>query len=147
MGEQLFLERYFWFDQEIRNRQYPNAAKLARRFECSAKTAQRSIEFFRCRLYAPLAYDPARRGFYYNDPDFQLSCMRLSEQELLSLLVSPSVPKAIGGPCSRRPLASSRTGIIFRSPSGFLPSAPGGYGARSGTRTSKRRKCRMALCN
>lgn len=99
MGEQLFLERYLWFDHEIRNHQYPNAAKLVRRFECSPKTAQRSIEFFRCRLHAPLAYDPVRRGFYYDDPDFQLSSLRLSEQELLSLLVSKKLlSDAAAGP-------------------------------------------------
>ncbi len=99
MGERLFLERYFWFDREIRNRRYPNASTLAHRFECSPKTAQRSIEFFRCRLQVPLAYDPARRGFYYEDANFQLAGLRLNEQELLSLLISKKLlSDAAAGP-------------------------------------------------
>ena len=56
MGEQLFLERFVWFDNEARHGRYPNAFKLADRFEISTKTAQRSIDYFRDRLQAPLAY-------------------------------------------------------------------------------------------
>ena len=47
MGEQLFLERYIWFDHEIRQERLPNAFKLADKFELSVKTAQRSIDYFR----------------------------------------------------------------------------------------------------
>ncbi len=88
MGEQLFLERFFWFDAQARQNRFPNATTLSRQFECSIKTAQRSIEFFRCRLLAPLEYDPTRRGFHYVDSTWQLPVMRLSEKELLSLLIS-----------------------------------------------------------
>ena len=56
MGEQLFLERFIWFDNETRHGHYPNAFKLAAKFEISTKTAQRSIDYFRDRLQAPLAY-------------------------------------------------------------------------------------------
>ena len=62
MGEGLFLERFFWFDTQVRQRKFPNATTLSRQFECSIKTAQRAIEFFRCRLNASLEYDPAHRG-------------------------------------------------------------------------------------
>ena len=82
------MERFFWFDSEAKRNNFPNASNLARQFECSIKTAQRSIEFFRCRLHAPLEYNPARRGFYYVDPTFQIPVMRLHERELLSLLIS-----------------------------------------------------------
>jgi len=37
MGEQIFLERFLWFDQQLRQSLYPNAAHLAERFEISAK--------------------------------------------------------------------------------------------------------------
>lgn len=99
MGEQLFLERYFWFDAQVRQNKFPNASTLAQQFECSAKTAQRSIEFFRCRFHAPLEYDPARRGFYYDNPDFRLPVLRLNEKELLSLLISKKLlSDAAAGP-------------------------------------------------
>jgi len=88
MGDQLFLERFIWFDSKVRGNRYPNAFKLAEEFEVSQKTAQRSIEYFRDRLLAPLQYDYAKRGYFYEDPDFQLPLTRISEEELLALLIS-----------------------------------------------------------
>ena len=44
MGEQLFLERFVWFDNETRHGRHPNAFKLAAQFEISAKTVQCSID-------------------------------------------------------------------------------------------------------
>lgn len=87
MGEQIFLERFLWFDQQLRQSLYPNAAHLASRCEISAKTAQRSIEYFRDRLQAPLEYDPLRRGYYYR-ADFELPAARISAGELGALLIS-----------------------------------------------------------
>lgn len=88
MGERLYFERFVWFDAEIRKGRHPNATTLAERFECSAKTAQRSIEHFRDRLLAPLEYDSSRKGYFYADPEFQLPVVRLSESELVALLAS-----------------------------------------------------------
>ena len=88
MGEQLFLERYIWFDHEIRQERLSNAFRLADQFELSVKTAQRSIDYFRDRLLDPLEYDVALRGYYYTDPTFQLSAMGISQEELLALLIS-----------------------------------------------------------
>ena len=88
MGDQLFLERFVWFDNEARHSRYPNASRLAERFELSIKTAHRSIDHFRDRLQAPFAYDESRKGFYYTDPTFQLPITKLSQDELLALLIS-----------------------------------------------------------
>jgi len=88
MGEQLYLERYLWFDREARQQKYPNASTLARQFEISVKTALRSIDHFRDRLGAPLEYDKARKGFFYDNPSFLLPALRISEEELLALLIS-----------------------------------------------------------
>jgi predicted DNA-binding transcriptional regulator YafY len=87
MGEQIFLERFLWFDQQLRQSLYPNAAHLSSRFEISAKTAQRSIEYFRDRLFAPLEYDPLHRGYFYCT-DFELPAARISAGELGALLIS-----------------------------------------------------------
>lgn len=87
MGEQVILERFLWFDQQLRQSLYPNGADLASRFEISAKTAQRSIEYFRDRLLAPLEYDPLHRGYYYRT-DFELPAARISAGELGALLIS-----------------------------------------------------------
>ena len=88
MGDQIFLERFVWFDNEARRGRFPNASKLKRHFEVSPKTAQRSIEHFRDRLQAPLEYDLARKGYFYTDPSFQLPVLRITEEELLALLIS-----------------------------------------------------------
>lgn len=88
MGDQLFLERFIWFDNEVRHGHFPNATKLAEQFELSTKTAHRSIEYFRDRLQAPLEYDESRKGYYYTDLTFQLPVMRLTQDELLALLIS-----------------------------------------------------------
>lgn len=88
MGDQLFLERFFWFDYEARQGRFPNAFKLADRFEISTKTAQRSIDYFRDRLLAPLEYEVSRKGYFYTDPTFQLPVMRITQEELLALLIS-----------------------------------------------------------
>ena len=88
MADQLFLERFVWFDNEIRRQRYPNASNLADQFEITIKTAQRSIEYFRDRLLVPLEYDFFKKGYHYTDPAFQLPVTRISEEELLALLIS-----------------------------------------------------------
>jgi len=88
MGEQLFLERFVWFDNETRHGHFPNAFKLAAKFEISTKTAQRSIDYFRDRLVAPLEYVLSRKGYHYTDSSYQLPVTRISEAELLALLIS-----------------------------------------------------------
>ena len=88
MGDQLYLERFVWFDNEARRERFPNASKLGVHFEIAPKTAQRSIDHFRDRLRAPLEYNLSHKGYYYTDPTFQLPVIRISEEELLALLIS-----------------------------------------------------------
>jgi predicted DNA-binding transcriptional regulator YafY len=88
VGDQLFLERFIWFDNEARHGRFPNATKLAEQFELSTKTAHRSIDYFRDRLQAPLEYDESRKGYFYTNPSFQLPITKLSQDELLALLIS-----------------------------------------------------------
>ncbi|MDZ4163995.1 MAG: WYL domain-containing protein [Smithellaceae bacterium] len=99
MGEFTLMERFFWLDASVRQNKFPNATTYSRKFECSTKTAQRAIEFFRCRLHAPLEYDASRKGYYYEDPSYQFPLMHLNEKELLSLLISKKLlTDAASGP-------------------------------------------------
>jgi len=50
MGGLVMLERFVWFDRELKSGRYPNASRLARKFEISVKTAQRTIDFMRDRF-------------------------------------------------------------------------------------------------
>jgi hypothetical protein len=61
------LERFVWFDSQLKDRRFPNASHLAQQFEVSHKTAQRDITRLRDRLRAPIEYDPVHKGYYYTD--------------------------------------------------------------------------------
>jgi hypothetical protein len=56
-------------------------------FEIAPKAAQRSIDHFRDRLQAP-EYDLFHKGYFYSELTFQLPVIRISEEELLALLIS-----------------------------------------------------------
>lgn len=66
------LERVFYFHQEARKGNYPNARTLVDHFEVSIATARRDIGYLRDRLLAPLAFDRKRNGFTYQDDGFRL---------------------------------------------------------------------------
>jgi predicted DNA-binding transcriptional regulator YafY len=86
------LERIAWFDQQVRSGRYPNTTALCEKFEITRKTAQRAIDFLRDRWFAPLAYDPARRGYWYEDLTYQLPpAVRVSQDEVLALLIARKV--------------------------------------------------------
>ncbi len=97
MAYTVIYERFVWFDRCVRNGRYPNASTLAERFEISRKTAQRNIDFMRDRLGAPLAYDAARRGYYYTDNSFQLTPFQASQEELLAVLTARSLLAHVSG--------------------------------------------------
>lgn len=107
MSDHLILERYIWFDSQIRAGRYPNAASLARQFETCRRTAQRSIEKMRDRLGVPFEYDPVRKGYFYPDSSFELPRLPVSQNELLAILLA------------RNLLSQSAGGIIGDAISSF----------------------------
>lgn len=121
MGDNTLLERFLWFDNEARRGRFPNATRLAQRFEVSTKTAQRSIDDFRDRLLAPFEYSATTRGYFYTDQTFQLPVMRLSEGELLALLVS----RKLISEASAGPLADELGTISYRLGTLLTASLPG----------------------
>ena len=88
MGDHLSLERYYWFDNQVRANRFPNANTLAEQFEISSKTAQRGIDFMRDRIGAPLEYDPSRRGYRYSDESFTLPSFQVSQEEMVAILLA-----------------------------------------------------------
>jgi predicted DNA-binding transcriptional regulator YafY len=97
MGTIATLERIFWFDEQVRRHRYPNATKLAERFELSAKTAQRCIDAMRDRFGAPLGYDPSHRGYFYRDDSFELPHFQVGQEEILALLLARKLLSATSG--------------------------------------------------
>ncbi len=119
MGEHLVLERYYWFDSQVRENLFPNAKNLAEYFEISSKTAQRNIDFMRDRLKAPLEYNPGKKGYLYTDDSFSLPPLHVSQEELVSILIARDL------------LSNSAEGFISRTIQSFgrkLFSAMGGIG-------------------
>lgn len=97
MGDHQAFERYYWFDNQIKDGFFPNATKLAEQFECDKKTAQRAIDFIRDRLHAPLKYDPVKRGYLYTDNSFELPSLQVSQEELLAILLAKNILSGSAG--------------------------------------------------
>ena len=81
------IERFFWFDHQIKQKNYPNAARMARHFDISERTAKRDICALSNTIGAPLKYNHTRRGYHYTNASYSLSWTRLSHQELMALLI------------------------------------------------------------
>lgn len=103
MTKKLSYERYYWFHGQIKGGRYPNARKLAERFELSEKQAQREVEFMRDRLCAPLVYDSGRKGYEYENDSYELPPIWFKEDELLSLCLALRLASTLPD----RPLKSS----------------------------------------
>ena len=91
------LERIFWFDDQVRRKRYPNASKLAERFELSPKTAQRCIDAMRDRFGAPLEYQASQRGYDYRDGTFALPRFQVSQEEILAILLARKLLSSTSG--------------------------------------------------
>jgi len=88
MGDFLILERFQWFDHLVRNNRFPNAATLAGHFEVAPKTAQRTIDFLRDRLAAPLEYNASRKGYCYTDARYELPRRQVEPHHLQNYMAS-----------------------------------------------------------
>lgn len=107
MAEHLKFERYCWFNTQIRADRYPNASSLAHQFETCRKTAQRTINYMRDRLLAPLEYDQNHRGYHYTESSFNLPYLPVTQNELLAILLA------------RNLLSHSAGGVISNAISSF----------------------------
>ena len=81
------LRRLLSIDSKIREGKMPNCTSLARDEEVSRRTILRDLDYLRDQLGAPIEYDPIKKGFRYSSPDWFMPAVRLSEGELLGLLV------------------------------------------------------------
>ena len=73
-------DRIQWLHKKITAGCYPNATHLSEKFDISHRQAQRDVEFLRKELCAPLAYDTAKKGYYYNE-EFALPLIVESEND------------------------------------------------------------------
>jgi predicted DNA-binding transcriptional regulator YafY len=110
------LARIAAIDLAVRSGAWPNASTLGRQLEVSPRTIQRDFVFLRDRLQAPLAFDAAKNGYCYTQPDFRLPFFRLSEGEMIALFLADQVLRQYRGTPFEQDLSRAFTKI-----SGMLP--------------------------
>ena len=59
--------RIQWLHKKIANLYYPNAMRLAERFDISHRQAQRDVDYLKKTLGAPLEYSMEHKGYYYSE--------------------------------------------------------------------------------
>lgn len=88
MSDNLRMERFAWFHEQVKRGRFPGIPDMMETFEISRSTAKRLIAFFRDRLNAPLEYDPVRGGYRYTDDSFELPRVPATQEEMLALLLA-----------------------------------------------------------
>lgn len=86
------IDRIFEMHQIFKNRRTPIPfRRLCERMACSESTVRRTLRFLQDHLHAPLEYDRARNGWYYDlsqNTSYELPGLWFSPEELYALLVS-----------------------------------------------------------
>ena len=84
--------RLKFIDTELRKNRHPSARELARLFEgVSSKTILRDIEHLRVDLGAPIAYDSAKKGFFYNGKPLDVSAFQVNERDFFTLYIAQKI--------------------------------------------------------
>jgi predicted DNA-binding transcriptional regulator YafY len=107
MSQRQQLERIMAIDQSIRNGEYPNADRLAKKLEVSRRVIFNDREFMINRLGAPIEYDRQRGGWYYTNKTWILPGIIVSEGELLAFFLSVEISKRFLGSSLESPLRSA----------------------------------------
>lgn len=72
----------------IRTGTYPSTRKIAERFECSIRTAERYVEKIRDLVASDLTYDPKRKGYYFAQGGPDLPPLKLTEGEAAAVFLA-----------------------------------------------------------
>lgn len=74
--------------QALQAGRFPNCAGLAAELEVVPRTVKRDVDFMKCRLKLPIAYDSRRWGYTYTRPVEQFPGVPVTEREVFALLVA-----------------------------------------------------------
>lgn len=88
MAKKLAFERYLWFHARLKQKKFPKLKDLMEKFEISNRQAAREIEFMRDFFSAPIEYSAEESGYYYSEESFELPGVWVSEEEIISLIIS-----------------------------------------------------------
>ena len=83
-------ERIQWLHKQIFEERYPNAFRISEKFDISHRQAQRDIDYLKNKMNAPVAYDPAKKGFFYTEhfslPSFSSDANKGDYSEIMTHL-------------------------------------------------------------
>ncbi|MEW6429096.1 MAG: WYL domain-containing protein [Thermodesulfobacteriota bacterium] len=86
------LQRLVFIDQRIRagmqSGRLANCRSMAAEYEVSYKSIQRDIDYLKHQQNAPIAYDYARQGFYYEEENYTLPAITLSESDIFAMFLA-----------------------------------------------------------
>jgi proteasome accessory factor B len=88
------FRRILYIHRLLKEDRYPNATTIARdwHIECSPRTIKRDIDYLRDELNAPIEYDPAKRGYFYDEQGYDLpTAIMITEGELFSLSIAQHI--------------------------------------------------------
>ena len=88
MAKKLAFERYLWFHARLKQKRFPKLKDLMEKFEISNRQAAREIEFMRDFFSAPIEYSADENGYYYSEESFELPGLWVSEEEIISMIIS-----------------------------------------------------------
>ncbi len=114
MSDRLNLERFMWFHSRVKSEKYPNSRDLCDKFEISPRTAQRTIEFMRDRIQAPLEYDFKNKGYYYHDKSYELPSLWFNEDSIVALSLAVRLASSIPDIDTKNKLCSLLEEIFSR---------------------------------
>ncbi len=85
--------RYRWFIDRAKNGKFPNAKKLADKFEIHKSSAQRALDEMRDFLDVPLEYDHSEKGFFLTDETYQIPGVWIKDEALFLFAMAKEVLK------------------------------------------------------
>lgn len=81
----------------IKGKKYPNCRYLAEEFEVNERTILRDIEALKDQLGAPVRYSKGKNGYYYEDDNFALPDVKMTEGELIAVFLGTELLKKYKG--------------------------------------------------
>ncbi len=91
------MRRMQEIDLALRTKKWPTDKTLAVDLQVDPRTVRRDLEFMRYEQNAPIAFDRARRGYYYTEPTYRLPLLQMTQGELLALYFSERLLRQFRG--------------------------------------------------
>ncbi len=82
------MERVYRLQSILSEGKYPSRAALAKKLEVNVRTIARDLDFMRDRLNSPIEFDARRKGYHFTKALDKLPPMRVSEGEIVALILA-----------------------------------------------------------